>query len=39
MKKPVVVVPGLVRKDAVSYLSEHVTVRQWTEKEKMPKEL
>ena len=39
MKKPVVVVPGLVRKDAVAYLSEHVTVRQWTEKEKMPKEL
>ena len=39
MNKPVVVVPGLVRKDAVAYLSEHVTVRQWTEKEKMPKEL
>ena len=39
MDKPVVVVPGLVRKDAVAYLSEHVTVRQWTEKEKMPKEV
>ena len=39
MNKPIVVVPGLVRKDVVAYLSEHVTVRQWTEKEKMPKEL
>lgn len=39
MDKPIVVVPGLVRKDAISYLSEHVTVRQWTEQEKMPKEL
>lgn len=33
MNKPIVVVPGLVRKDVVAYLSEHVTVRQWTEKE------
>lgn len=39
MSKPIVVVPGLVRKDVVAYLSEHVTVRQWTEKEKMPKEV
>ena len=39
MSKPIVVVPGLVRKDVVAYLSEHVTVRQWTEKEKMPKEI
>ena len=39
MSKPIVVVPGLVRKDVIAYLSEHVTVRQWTEKEKMPKEV
>ena len=39
MDKPVVVVPGLVRKDALAYLSEHVRVRQWTKKEKMPKDL
>ena len=39
MSKPIVVVPGLVRKDVVAYLSEHVTVRQWTEKEKMPKDV
>ena len=39
MSKPIVVVPGLVRKDVVAYLSEHVIVRQWTEKEKMPKEV
>ena len=39
MSKPIVVVPGLVRKDVVAYLSEHVTVRQWTEKERMPKEV
>lgn len=39
MKRPVVVVPGLVRKDVVAYLAEHVEVRQWTEKEQMPREL
>lgn len=32
MSKPVVVVPGLVRKDALAYLGEHVTIKQWTEK-------
>ena len=31
MKKPLVVVPGLVRKDALAYLSEHVEIKQWTE--------
>ena len=38
MGKPLVVVPGLVRKDAIAYLSEHVEVRQWTEKTPMPRE-
>ncbi len=38
MGKPVVVVPGLVRKDAIAYLSEHCEVRQWTEKTPMPRE-
>lgn len=38
-KKPVVVVNGLVRKDAIQYLSEHVEVKQWTEKTPMPREL
>lgn len=38
MSKPVVVVPGLVRKDALAYLSEHVTIKQWTEKTPMPRE-
>lgn len=38
MSKPVVVVPGLVRKDALAYLGEHVTIKQWTEKTPMPRE-
>ena len=38
MSKPVVVVPGLVRKDALVYLGEHVTIKQWTEKTPMPRE-
>ena len=33
-RKPLVVVPGLVRRDAIAYLQEHVDVRQWTEKTK-----
>ena len=37
--KPLVVVPGLVRRDAIEYLKEHVDVRQWTEKTKMPREV
>ena len=37
-KKPLVVVNGLVRKDAIAYLKEHVDVRQWTEKTVMPRE-
>ena len=37
-KKPVVVVNGLVRKDALAYLREHVVVRQWIEKTVMPRE-
>lgn len=37
-KKPLVVVNGLVRKDAISYLAEHVDVKQWTEKTVMPRE-
>lgn len=37
-KKPVVVVNGLVRKDAMAYLAEHVEIRQWTEKTVMPRE-
>lgn len=37
-KKPIVVVPGLIRKDAIDYLSETCEVRQWTEKTAMPKE-
>ena len=36
-RKPLVVVPGLVRRDAIAYLQEHVDVRQWTEKTKMPR--
>ena len=38
MKKPLVVVPGLVRKDALAYLSEHVEIKQWTETTPMPRE-
>ena len=38
-RKPLVVVPGLVRRDAIAYLQEHVDVRQWTEKTKMPREV
>ena len=38
-KKPLVVVNGLVRKDAIAYLKEHVDVRQWTEKTVMPREV
>ena len=38
-KKPLVVVNGLVRKDAIAYLKEHVDVRQWTEKAVMPREV
>ena len=38
-RKPLVVVPGLVRRDAIEYLKEHVDVRQWTEKTKMPREV
>lgn len=38
-KKPVVVVNGLVRKDAMAYLAEHVEIRQWTEKTVMPREI
>ena len=37
-QKPLVVVNGLVRKDAIAYLKEHVEVRQWTEKTVMPRE-
>ena len=37
-QKPLVVVNGLVRKDAIAYLKEHVDVRQWTEKTVMPRE-
>lgn len=36
--KPVVVVPGLVRKDALAYLGEHVTIKQWQEQTPMPRE-
>lgn len=39
MQKPVVVVPGLVRKDALAYLAEHCEIRQWQETTKMPREL
>lgn len=39
MTKPIVVVPGLVRKDALAYLGEHVTIKQWTEKGPMPREV
>lgn len=35
--KPIVVVPGLIRKDVIAYLSETCEVRQWTEKTTMPK--
>ena len=38
-QKPLVVVNGLVRKDAIAYLKEHVEVRQWTEKTVMPREV
>ncbi len=38
-KKAVVVVPGLIRKDAVAYLSKFCEVRQWTESTSMPREL
>lgn len=38
MSKPLVIVPGLVRKDGVAYLSEHCEVRQWTETTPMPRE-
>ena len=38
-RKPLVVVPGLVRRDAIEYLKEHVDVRQWTEKTKMPRDV
>ena len=38
-RKPLVVVPGLVRRDVIAYLQEHVDVRQWTEKTKMPREV
>lgn len=36
--KPIVVVSGLVRRDIIEYLKEHVEVRQWTEKKPMPRE-
>jgi len=38
-RKPLVVVPGLVRRDVIAYLQEYVDVRQWTEKTKMPREV
>ena len=28
-----------MRRDAIAYLQEHVDVRQWTEKTKMPREV
>lgn len=39
MSKPVVVVPGFARKDALAYLGEHVTIKQWQEPGVMPRDL
>lgn len=36
MGKPIVIVPGLIRKDVIAFLGEHCEVRQWTEKTPMP---
>lgn len=38
-KKPIVVVPGLMRKDALAELEKHCEVRQWDKAEPMPREL
>ena len=38
-KKPLVVVAGMIRKDVMTYLSEYVEIKQWTEKETIPKEV
>ena len=37
-KKPVVVVNGKAREDALAYLAEQVEIRQWTEERTMPRE-
>ncbi|MDY3973434.1 D-glycerate dehydrogenase [uncultured Veillonella sp.] len=39
MSKPVVVVPGFARKDALAYLGEHVTIKQWEQSGVMPRDL
>ncbi|WP_298705520.1 D-glycerate dehydrogenase [uncultured Veillonella sp.] len=39
MSKPVVVVPGFARKDALAYLGEHVTIKQWDKPGVMPRDL
>lgn len=39
MKKPLVVVPGLIRKDALAYLQEHCQIKQWTERTSIPRDV
>jgi len=39
MSKPIVVISGPVRRDGLTYLKEHVEVRQWQEKEDMPRDI